>query len=238
MAIIHNNNSITYEVDGDGFLLDFDQWDEDFAAAAARKCGMTSGLTDSHWQIIRWIRQHVVEFGVCPLADRTCRANDLQLKDLRDLFPSGYLRGACKIAGIPYDQGVRGPVSLPPWTRRRQAAVAPERRGDVGCVKRKTYSVDVHGFLVHPEEWDEEYAAHRASEMKMPALTARHWQIIWYLRHQFLEAGSLPTIYRTCEELAITLSELDELFPDGYHGGAVKIAGLCAATGPGTLPIQ
>ena len=62
-----------YEVDEDGFLLDFDQWDDGFATETARKCGITSGLTDSHWRIIRWIRRHVQEFGVCPLADRTCR---------------------------------------------------------------------------------------------------------------------------------------------------------------------
>jgi TusE/DsrC/DsvC family sulfur relay protein len=233
-----DSNSITYEVDDDGFLTDFDQWDENFATSAARKCGMGADLTDSHWQVIYWIRQHVVEFGVCPMADSTCHANDLHLQDLRELFPSGYLRGACRIAGIPYAEAVRGPVSLPAWARRSEPAVAPERREDVGGVGRKTYTVDVDGFLVHPEEWDEEYAAHRASEMKMPTLTARHWRVIRYLRNQFREAGSVPTIYRACEELAITLGELDELFPDGYHGGAVKIAGLRAATSRNASPQQ
>jgi TusE/DsrC/DsvC family sulfur relay protein len=222
-----------YEVDEDGFLLDFDQWDDGFATETARKCGITSGLTDSHWRIIRWIRRHVQEFGVCPLADRTCRANGLQLGDLRELFPCGYLRGACRIAGITYDQGVRGPLALPQWASRLESAAVSGPSEGVGAAGQKVFSIDVRGFLVRPEEWDEEFAIHRASEMKMPALTDRHWMVIWYLRRQFHDTGSIPTIYQTCEELDISLNQLDELFPDGYHGGAVKIAGLRSRTGRG-----
>jgi TusE/DsrC/DsvC family sulfur relay protein len=228
------NLETTYEVDEDGFLLNFNQWGEDFATETARKCGITSGLTDSHWRIIRWIRQHVQEFGVCPLADRTCRANGLQLGDLRELFPSGYLRGACRIAGITYDQGVGGPLTLPPWARRMESAAQTGSSESVGASGRKTFSVDVRGFLVYPEEWDEEFASYRALEMKMPALTDRHWRVIWFLRRRFHETGSIPTVYEVCEEMDITLDQLTELFPDGYHAGAVKIAGLRAATGCGT----
>jgi len=219
------NIGMAYEMDEDGFLLDFDRWGEDFATETARKCGITAGLTDRHWRVIGWIRRHVLEFGACPLADRTCRANGLQLRDLRELFPSGYLRGACRIAGITYDQGVRGPLALPLW------AAESEPSEDTEAVKRKAYTIDVRGFLVRPEEWDEEFAMSRASEMKMPALTDRHWKVIWFLRRRFHEAGSIPTIYETCEELATTLDEITELFPDGYHGGAVKIAGLRSKTG-------
>lgn len=232
------NVETAYEVDADGFLLEFDQWDEDFAIETARKCGITSGLTDSHWRIIRWIRRHVLEFGVCPLADRTCRANGLQLADLRELFPSGYLRGACRIAGVTYDQGVRGPLALPQWASGQDSAAAPGSSAGVGASEPKTFSIDVRGFLVNPAEWNEEFAMCRALEMKMPALTDRHWKVIWFLRRQFHDAGSIPTIYEVCEELAITLDELTELFPDGYHGGAVKVAGLRSKTGGGASQMK
>ena len=100
----------------------------------------------------------------------------------------------------------------------------------------KTFTVDVRGFLVHPQEWDEEFAVHRAAELKMAPLNDRHWQVIWFLRRRFHDDGSIPTVYETCEQLGLGLGELEELFPDGYHGGAVKIAGLRAAgrrnTGP------
>jgi TusE/DsrC/DsvC family sulfur relay protein len=216
------------QVDSDGFLLDFELWDEDFAIETANRCGITSGLTENHWRVIYWIRRHVEEFGACPLADRTCIANGLELKDLRELFPSGYLRGACRIAGVTYAQGVRGPLALPGWARRLRTADVSERPKTASTFAGKTYTVDAHGFLVHHEEWDEEFAVSKAGEMKMPELSARHWGVIWYLRRKFDETMFVPTIYETCEELAMTFEELGELFPDGYHGGAVKIAGLRA----------
>jgi tRNA 2-thiouridine synthesizing protein E len=219
-----------HRVDSDGFLLDFDRWDESFAIETARACGITSDLTATHWRVIHWIRRHVEEFGACPLADRTCIANGLELKDLRELFPSGYLRGACRIAGVTYGQGVRGPRALPGWARRVRSAEVSEPSQATGSYEGKTYTVDAHGFLVDPGEWDEEYAVSKARELKMPELADRHWGVIWHLRRKFDETLSIPTIYETCEELVMTFEELGALFPDGYHGGAVKIAGLRAGT--------
>ena len=58
-------------------------------------------------------------------------------------------------------------------------------------------------------------------------LTDRHWQIIRYLRSRFERTGAVPTVYETCTANDIELDELERLFPDGYHRGAVKVAGLC-----------
>jgi len=228
-----NQVGTSYEVDDDGFLLDFDRWNEEFATETARKCGITSGLTDRHWRVLRWIRSHVQEFGACPLADRTCRAIGLDLRDLRELFPSGYLRGACKIAGVTYDQGIRGPLAVPQWAGRGETAAVPDPSVSPRPVGRKTYTIDVRGFLMDPESWDEEFAVSRAWELKMPPLTDRHWKVVWYLRRRFGCDRSIPTVSDACEDLAMTLEELSELFPDGYHGGAVKIAGLRTAAGGG-----
>ena len=60
----------------------------------------------------------------------------------------------------------------------------------------------------------------------MPELTDKHWQVINFLRQSFEKNKAVPTIYETCEACGIDLEELEELFPDGYHRGAVKIAGL------------
>jgi sulfur relay (sulfurtransferase) DsrC/TusE family protein len=54
----------------------------------------------------------------------------------------------------------------------------------------------------------------------------KHWQIIKYLRERYEKDKEVPTVYETCEENNIELEELEQLFPDGYHRGAVKIAGL------------
>ena len=65
----------------------------------------------------------------------------------------------------------------------------------------KTYEIDVRGFLVNPDEWDEYYATYRALEMKIPGgkLTDQHWQIIKFLRDSYKKNKEVPTIYETCE---------------------------------------
>jgi tRNA 2-thiouridine synthesizing protein E len=57
-------------------------------------------------------------------------------------------------------------------------------------------------------------------------LTDKHWQIIRFLREYYEKNDEIPTVYETCEANQINIEELDQLFPDGYHRGAVKIAGL------------
>jgi tRNA 2-thiouridine synthesizing protein E len=95
----------TYEVDEMGFLLDHHQWDENFAEGAAAFNDIPEGLSKRHWKVIYFIRDTFDEQGRCPLVYETCHANNLKMKDLGELFPSGYLRGACKLAGVTYREG-------------------------------------------------------------------------------------------------------------------------------------
>ena len=90
------------------------------------------------------------------------------------------------------------------------------------------YQVDVRGFLINPDDWDEYYAAHRAYDMKIAGgrLTDRHWEIIHFLRRWFENKHEVPTVYQLCDEYGMELEELETLFPDGYHRGAIKISGL------------
>jgi tRNA 2-thiouridine synthesizing protein E len=99
-----------------------------------------------------------------------------------------------------------------------------------GGLTPKVYRTDVRGFLVDPASWDEPYAICRAREWKMPGreLTDRHWQVIYFLRERFRRDRVVPTVYATCRVHGMDIRELECLFPDGYHRGAVKIAGLCS----------
>lgn len=69
---------------------------------------------------------------------------------------------------------------------------------------------------------------HRALEMKIPQgeLTESHWRVIDYLRDFHKREKRIPTIYETCETCQLDLEQMEALFPDGYHRGALKIAGL------------
>jgi tRNA 2-thiouridine synthesizing protein E len=88
----------TYETDISGFLVAPDQWDDNFAEGMALKLGMSEGLTEEHWKVIRFLRTAAKETGRCRLVYQTCRQNNLRLADLGRLFPTGYLRRACKLA--------------------------------------------------------------------------------------------------------------------------------------------
>jgi len=205
----------TYAVDSDEYLSDFNAWEENFARAMAPKVGIISGLSEDHWKIIYFIRNYYKKTGKCPLVFETARMNRLHLQELRNLFPAGYLRGACKLAGITYKEGYLDQS----WV---EGLAEQATEGEEG----KTYEINVRGFLVNPFQWDKQYALHRAWEMKMPKLTEKHWQIIEFLRERFVKDNIVPTVYETCERNHIDLDELQRLFPDGYHRGAVKLAGL------------
>ncbi len=62
--------------------------------------------------------------------------------------------------------------------------------------------------------------------MNTNELRVSHWKIMRFLRTQYKKTSQVPTIYETCEANEVELEEMESLFPDGYHRGAVKIAGL------------
>jgi TusE/DsrC/DsvC family sulfur relay protein len=218
MAILSYKGK-SYEVDSNNFLLDFDQWDSDFAEGMALELNMPHGLTKEHWDIIYFIHNTFKETGRCPLVYETCQRSGFRLKQLRNLFPTGYLRGACKLAGMSSKAGQLGPAyqpsGLPPISSFMKSY-------------DKTYVVDVRGFLVNPDEWDEQYAIYQAYDMKINdgKLTDKHWQIIRFLRESYDSKKRVPTVYETCEANEIDIEELERLFPGGYHRCLIKIAGL------------
>ena len=216
-----NYNGKEYEVDVKSYLVDISQWEANFAQGMALQLGI-SNLTLEHWNVINFIHNTFIETGRCPRVYHTCEAVGLRLQELKRLFPTGYLRGACKIAGIPSIVGHLGLGYHP------HSSIDTEDPYFMG-IYDKTYTVDVRGFLVNPDEWDEFYAVYKAYDMKINSegkLTDKHWAIIDYLRKKYKKDKMVPTIYETCEANQIDINELEMLFPDGYHRGAVKIAGL------------
>jgi tRNA 2-thiouridine synthesizing protein E len=92
----------TYRVDAFGFLVDPAEWDEGFAVNKAAELGMRA-LTAPHWEIIRYLRKVTQETGRVPTVFETCEANRIEIDRLEELFPSGFQRGAVKLAGLNVD---------------------------------------------------------------------------------------------------------------------------------------
>jgi tRNA 2-thiouridine synthesizing protein E len=207
-----------YPVDDIGFLKCIDDWDRAFAEGMAPGMDIPTPLTEAHWKVIRFIRESCRSTGRCPLVYQTCRANGLSLRALQELFPTGYLRGACKAAGLTYQEADLSTALL-------RAAVKDPSPLSEG----KSYRIDVFGFLVDPSEWDEVFAVRLAQDLKLAGgLKESHWRVLRFLREAFHERSEVPTVYATCHTLGLELGELEELFPDGYHRGAVRMAGLNA----------
>ncbi len=212
----------SYDVDDQGFLQDYDKWDEDFADGIAAEAKVNDGLSENHWRVISFIRNEFAKTGECPLVYSTCRANGISPKQLKSLFPAGYTRGACRLAGISYrDRFMDYYGEDVPAGKGKARAGAPTGRTD------KVYRVDAFGFLVDSSEWDEDFANNKAREMKLPGgLNERRHEIVQYLRRTHGKTEIVPSVSECCETLGIELDEMERLFPDGYVRGAVKIAGL------------
>lgn len=88
--------------DVEGYLVDPSEWSEDFAKKVARGEGLA--LTDEHWKAIHFMRGWLEEHGVAPDARHVMKflAGDRETGRARifALFPYGYVKQACKIAGM------------------------------------------------------------------------------------------------------------------------------------------
>ena len=95
----------TLAVDAEGYLVDPAQWNEQVAEALAREERLV--LTDEHWAVIRFMREYYEQRHIAPDA-RHVMKHLAALKgtgkegrnDLFVLFPYGYVKQACKIAGM------------------------------------------------------------------------------------------------------------------------------------------
>lgn len=93
-----------FDVDGDGFLLNPEIWNDDVATLFARYDGIYE-MNESHWAVVRIIRRNFEEKGMAPMVRVICKETGLKLKEIYELFPLGPARGACRIAGLPKPDG-------------------------------------------------------------------------------------------------------------------------------------
>lgn len=201
-----------YTLDKQGFLYPPNQWDEAFAEGMASRLGIYGGMTDEHWAFIRYLRRKFLEEKSVPLVVYACADNNLRLSRLAFLFPTGYHRGACKIAGINY----QFMFDCNPWITYESYSVL-----------KSEYTLTDAGFLESFDQWDERFAQVTASECQLhQGLTEKHWRIVRYLRDYYASTMNIPTVFEACKENGIELGELRDLFPGGYRRGACRIAGL------------
>ncbi len=90
-------------VDEEGFMTEYDQWNEDIAAALATNIGIE--LDDSHWQVIKFLREDYKEQGETPMLRRVSNVGGVSTKELFQLFPKKPAKKMSYIAGVPKPHG-------------------------------------------------------------------------------------------------------------------------------------
>lgn len=95
----------------------------------------------------------------------------------------------------------------------------------------KQVEIDEDGFLVNPEDWNEDVVKAFAALEDVSELTEDHWKLIEYLRNYFKQFGIAPMIRKMCKDTGFTLKQIYDLFPSGPAKGACKLAGLPKPTG-------
>lgn len=93
-----NLHEVSPEFDEDGFLNDPSSWTPEMSSLIAKMDGL-SPLTDKHWSIIRYLREHYLRYGTLPVMAHVCRVNHLHKDAVRQLF--GGVRAAWRVAGLP-----------------------------------------------------------------------------------------------------------------------------------------
>ena len=98
--------STPYTRDIEGYLLTPDDWNEKVASELAAEEHLE--LNDQYWPILCFMRDYWNEHGVAPdvrhvvqhLAEAQGYDKKTAKRHLFDLFPYGYVKQACKIAGL------------------------------------------------------------------------------------------------------------------------------------------
>jgi tRNA 2-thiouridine synthesizing protein E len=100
----------SFEVDEEGYLVNLADWDENIAGYLAQEEKVD--MTDSHWEVVNFLREYYSEYQIAPAIRVLTKAIAKKLgpdkgnnKYLYELFPYGPAKQACKIAGLPKPTG-------------------------------------------------------------------------------------------------------------------------------------
>jgi TusE/DsrC/DsvC family sulfur relay protein len=87
-------------------------------------------------------------------------------------------------------------------------------------------SLNDEGFFEDPTQWTEAMAVDIARDMGIDPLTDQHWTVIHFMRQEYFDKGTGPTVRVLGKTSGVSVKELYQLFPKGPAKMAAKIAGI------------
>ena len=91
-------------VDDEGFMTEYDEWNEDLGRSLAAAIGIDE-MTDDHWKAINFLRSDFAEQGETPTLRRVQTAGGIPTKQLFKLFPKKPAKKMAYVAGLPKPKG-------------------------------------------------------------------------------------------------------------------------------------
>ena len=91
---------VMMELDEDGFLQYPETWTREACQILAQQ-EISGNLTENHWKVIDCLRQYYLEYGTLPPVKMLMRNTCFSIEHIYELFPHGFAKGVCKVAGIP-----------------------------------------------------------------------------------------------------------------------------------------
>ena len=89
-----------------------------------------------------------------------------------------------------------------------------------------TIELDADGYMADYKAWNADIAKELAVEEGINELNDRHFIVIEFMRKEFAEKGTGPTIRKLNKESGVPTKELYQLFPGGPAKKAARIAGI------------
>jgi TusE/DsrC/DsvC family sulfur relay protein len=96
-------NSHQIHVDDEGFLTEYNEWDENLAKVLATRIGID--MTDAHWKVIRFLRDDYETQGDTATTRRVQAVGGVPVKEQFALFPKKPAKKMAYIAGLPKPHG-------------------------------------------------------------------------------------------------------------------------------------
>jgi len=91
----------------------------------------------------------------------------------------------------------------------------------------KTVEVNDEGFFIDPHQWTEDMATEMAPRYGVSTpLTDRHWLVLNYMRQEYFDKGTGPTVRKLGKSSGVETKELFQLFPKGPAKVAAMLAGI------------
>jgi TusE/DsrC/DsvC family sulfur relay protein len=95
--------TVQVNVDAEGFLTDYDQWDDALGLDLAAQIGIE--MTPEHWKAIHFLRADYLEQGETATLRRVSTLAGIPVKTLFELFPKKPAKKMAYVAGLPKPRG-------------------------------------------------------------------------------------------------------------------------------------